>query len=67
MQARDRYALNVACLNCGQSGVFVLSEDGANRHRMVEGIRGDFTAELLGDAEIVAVCNQCQAYFDPLE
>jgi phage FluMu protein Com len=69
MAARDRYSYEVKCPQCGQIGVFHVSEDDhpymRNPHRAVDKIDGDFTASVNDGIEIRAVCSQCNSAFKP--
>lgn len=69
MAARDRYSYNVKCPQCGQLGVFHVSEDDhpymKNPHKSVDEIDGDFSASVDRGIEVTATCKQCNTTFEP--
>jgi len=69
MAARDRYSYDVRCPQCGQPGVFHVSEEDHpymnNPHRSVDKIEGDFSASVKSGVEVRAVCNACSSSFEP--
>lgn len=67
MAARDRYKYHVRCPNCGEDGVFHISEDDhpymRKPHRSVDQIEGEFTATVKDGVDVTATCKTCGAVF----
>lgn len=67
MAARDRYSYEVKCPQCGQIGVFLVSEDDypfmTSPDRVVEKIEGNFSATVKRGVDVFALCKTCNITF----
>lgn len=63
MAARDRYSREIECPNCHQKGTLKISEDDypfmKKLHRDVDGVVGNFSAEMHDDFKIAVQCKAC--------
>lgn len=69
MSARDRFAWDITCPQCGQKGIFYMSEDDhpymRNPDREVDKIEGEFKATVSKGVDVSVICIQCEAKFSP--
>lgn len=68
MAARDKYSYGVKCPQCGQVGVFYVSEDDypfmTSPRRSVDKIDGHFSATVQCGVDVIALCTICKTTFD---
>ena len=67
MAARDRYDVGISCPKCTNTGELHLSENDypfmKNLGREVDGVEGQFLAEMQGDLDIKITCQLCGEIF----
>lgn len=67
MVARDRYDVKFECKNCGAIGVLHISEEDRplirKLSRRIDGVEGDFEAEMQGSVQIRITCGSCHQHF----
>jgi hypothetical protein len=63
MVARDRYQINLKYENCTETGVISISENDypfmKKVGRSVDYANGNFTAQMMVELEVLAICKKC--------
>jgi hypothetical protein len=72
MAAKDRFPVGIKCPTCTQKGTLHLSENDypfmRKVGREVDGVDGDFKAEMYGDLKVLIKCGKCgDDFFYPPE
>jgi DNA-directed RNA polymerase subunit RPC12/RpoP len=71
MSARDRFKWDITCPQCGQKGLFHMSEKDhpyiRNPDREVDKIEGEFEATVDKGVDVTVTCTKCKAKFSQLK
>ncbi len=70
MASRDRFTVGITCPKCAQKGELHLSENDypfmRNVGREVDGVEGNFKADMYGDLTVSIKCGDCgEVFFHP--